>query len=356
MLLANNSKSNIPKHSNTGRSRSKIKCKNGPREFSDTINLKNHEDYCQFGRNSPPPLTRLNPRAQPFIPKRFKCNFCEKTFAKNGKFLQNHEAKHSNGVEFSRNNLKFSVNQDVKNLNSNDINFLKDFNLTLVDRNTRLENLADQSMIFLDTGFSGVTNTNPLEKCLYESTVSEYLNKFRNNLKIRALNINSLAKKFEDVLFLLNRQFVDVLVIGESKLNSKHDESEFEHPCYDIYRLDRLDSGGGGVLVFVKKNLFSSHVIFDPFSEMISFLIKVDQQKIGIIASYRPPYQDNVSSFFKSLNNQLNCLETLEPTEVIIAGDLNFDMLDTKKSYEIFDFISTKGFANKIRKPTRLDL
>jgi len=97
------------------------------------------------------------------------------------------------------------------------------------------------------------------------------------------------------------------------------------------------------VLVFVKKNLHSSHVSFDSSSEMVSFIINIDKQQVGAIACYRPPYQDHVSSFFISLNNHLNSFEAFDLEEMIIIGDLNFDMLDSKKSQEISDFISIES-------------
>ena len=126
---------------------------------------------------------------------------------------------------------------------------------------------------------------------------------------------------------------MDVLVINESKLNSKHDESIFEHPCYDIHRLDRIGSGGGGVMVYVKKNLNSSRVTFDDTSEIISFVIDSNSQKIGIIACYRPPYAANEASFFASIDKQLSNLEDLDTADTIIIGDLNYNMLDTKHSF-----------------------
>ena len=72
---------------------------------------------------------------------KFKCRFCPKTYAKNGKCLKKHEASHSSPQLYSRkkNNIKFSVKASTKNFKSEDVNFLKDFNLSIHDRNKRLE-------------------------------------------------------------------------------------------------------------------------------------------------------------------------------------------------------------------------
>ena len=226
--------------------------------------------------------------------------------------------------------------------------------MTIVDRNTRLELSADESTVFLDTAFNGINSqAKDKEQNLFETEVSTYLNKFRNNLRISSLNINSLDKKIADILFLLNGQLVDVLVINESKLNEKHDDSTFEHPCYENYRLDRQNSGGGGVMAYVKKNLNPSRVTFDDASEIISFVVNIERQQIGVLACYRPPYTANETNFFNSMNNMLNNFEDLETSEIFIVGDLNFNMDDQKHSSKLSDFNSNLGFTNTIHKPTR---
>jgi hypothetical protein len=73
----------------------------------------------------------------------------------------------------------------------------------------------------------------------------------------------------------------------------------FEHPCYENYRLDRQNSGGGGVMVYVKKNLNPSRVVFDEASVIISFIITIEKQQIGFLACYHPPYTANESNFFQ---------------------------------------------------------
>ena len=162
-----------------------------------------------------------------------------------------------------------------------------------------------------------------------------------------------MTKKIADILFLLNGQLVDVLVINESKLNEKHDDSTFEHPCYENYRLDRQNSGGGGVMAYVKKNLNPSRVTFDEASEIISFVVNIERQQIGVLACYRPPYTANETNFFNSMNNMLNNFEDLETSEIFIVGDLNFNMDDQKHSSKLSDFNSNLGFTNTILKPTR---
>ena len=295
------------------------------------------------------------------LDNRYMCKFCPKTYATNGKWLRNHEASHTNVDSFTRNNVKFNVGKGVKNFpKKTDVQFLRDFNLTPCDRNVRKEKLLDESAIFLDQGFSGKCQVNFKEKNVFEEAVSSYLRKCTNNLRISSLNINSLDAKLEDILFLLNGQMVDILVINESKLSEKNDDSIFQHACYDFYRRDRprdieKKGSGGGVVAYVKKNLNSCSVSMDDVSEIISFITNVDKQKIGVLACYRPPYSNNETSFFESVNKILTNLESQKVSETLIIGDLNFDVQDELDSHKLIDFNVTNNFTNTINKPTRLD-
>ena len=130
-----------------------------------------------------------------------------------GRWLSNHLVKcPSNPINinktptiFVKNNTKIEIKKNTKNFKPNDISFLKGFNLSVFDRNTRLELENDESMIFLEAAFKGKNfKAKTQEQNVFESSVSSYLNKFRNNLRVASLNINSLEKKYNDILFILN--------------------------------------------------------------------------------------------------------------------------------------------------------
>ena len=98
--------------------------------------------------------------------KKFKCSYCPKEYSQNGRWLNNHlRSCKCNPINksllsnsFTNNNnkkVKFSFKSSAKNVKYEDAEFLKGFNLTIVDRNTRLELSADESAIFLDTAFNG---------------------------------------------------------------------------------------------------------------------------------------------------------------------------------------------------------
>ena len=73
------------------------------------------------------------------------------------------------------------------------------------------------------------------------------------NFLLLHLNINSIFNKLHEVDEILNSKEVDVFMINESKLDSTVPASFYSNPNYQIIRLDRTVSGGGGKLVFIKK-------------------------------------------------------------------------------------------------------
>ena len=114
---------------------------------------------------------------------------------------------------------------------------------------------------------------------------------------------------------------------------------------------------GGGIIVFVKKNLniFNLVIDHDNLNEIISFIIKLPNDfNLGIIACYRPPHYQNEDGFFNALDGVISNFDN-NCKEVIIAGDLNYDMLDNNKSIKLKNFIDINGFKNTISDGTRLN-
>ena len=63
----------------------------------------------------------------------------------------------------------------------------------------------------------------------------------------------------------------------------------------------------------------------------------------------------NETTFFSSLEQHLIQSEKENLIEMIILGDLNFDMQDPCDSRKLTDFNAAHGFINTIKAPTRLN-
>ena len=71
---------------------------------------------------------------------------------------------------------------------------------------------------------------------------------------IGTLNINSLSTKFEQLKFLI-ANYLDVLVIEETKLDPSFPTEQFLIEGYtNPYRLDR-NRHGGGVIIYVGEDI-----------------------------------------------------------------------------------------------------
>ena len=75
-----------------------------------------------------------------------------------------------------------------------------------------------------------------------------------NRVIIGTLNINSLPEKFEQLKLLIGN-YLDILVIQETKLDSSFPKDQFLIEGYTKpYRLDR-NRCGGGVMIYVREDI-----------------------------------------------------------------------------------------------------
>ena len=289
--------------------------------------------------------TRTQNLPSKIIPKEYKlqCSICNKFFA-NQKTLGTHSSKYHK--EFTRNGTTFSVNDNVRN---SDSLFLSDFNLSVCSK-------QEDKLDHLNTGLneSGIINdVSNLNHADFQNRTTNFLKNFSKNLIISSLNINSLQHKFSHISFILDQQLVDILVLNETKLNSTHCNSQFENVNYQMIRRDR-GSGGGGIMVYIKKSIKTFNAQIDDDNEIITLTFTPkDKTHLGLIACYRPPHANNVAQFFSSLEQKVIDLET-STSETFIVGDLNFNLIN-KESNGLTDFMITNGFYNTIFKGTRLN-
>ena len=77
-----------------------------------------------------------------------------------------------------------------------------------------------------------------------------------NRVIIGNLNINSLTNKFDQLKEIV-LEYIDILVITETKLDNTFLNAQFLVPGFSKpFRLDR-NRKGGGVMIYVRKNILS---------------------------------------------------------------------------------------------------
>lgn len=188
----------------------------------------------------------------------------------------------------------------------------------------------------------------------FQTQARNFIHTHKNNLLIASININSIRNKFHHIEFLLNEQYLDILVINETRLTKNDDDQNFLNPFYYCHRRDRETDSGGGIMVFIKKELKIEGFHCDEDHEIIRFIFCPNyKSKIACIACYRPPNPENESSFISHLEFLSSSYESLV-ADVIIVGDINFDMLDRNHN-KLWDLCQSFGYRNTISTGTRLN-
>ena len=166
---------------------------------------------------------------------------------------------------------------------------------------------------------------------------------------IRVLQINARSIKRVDYLknkivqfrTLVDLKDPDIVSVSETWLNDTVPSDKLlDENKYNIYRKDRKDENGGGVLVAVKKGLNSrqrNDLESDApdHNEMIIVELKQsDGNRLGILSFYRPPNDLNFE-FCNNFEHNLDSMWNDGLQEMLVCGDLNFSEIDWDSGYPV---------------------
>ena len=140
-----------------------------------------------------------------------------------------------------------------------------------------------------------------------------------------------------------------VLSLNETWLDSSISDSEIQLPGYSLERRDKTHQNGG-VLIYVSSNL--DYKVIQEFEndqldiQCLWMEITPPKSKGLIFCScYRPPNVGDVATYVEGLRNMLTVVADQEK-EIVITGDLNFDLKQSNKPAPTKCFINiTKEFS-----------
>ena len=179
------------------------------------------------------------------------------------------------------------------------------------------------------------------------------LDKNKNLFSIFHLNINSIFGKLHDIDVILNLGVHDIVMINESKLDESIPKKFYKHNDYYKLRRDRGgDSGGGGILVFIKKIYETVFSYQSLCYEFIYFELKINNTKYAFVSAYKTPTNVKGCDFLLALQEFLFTGD-LNSTPIFIIGDLNMDLFDASKSKRLNEFMSFMHYKNYVNEPTR---
>ena len=179
-------------------------------------------------------------------------------------------------------------------------------------------------------------------------------------LNARSLRSNRKRLSFD---FEIIRQFnfPEIIVVTETWLDDSLPNSLFTcHPSYNMYRFDRPQRTGGGVMVLVK-NCIRSYVVTVPNAaelECLLVAIVIRKQKLFIGSVYKPNVAD--THLLQPLRDFVKFLSEKNGKHLIV-GDFNLPHVDwihltapaAGKQDKFMRIFTKRGYRQVVKEPTR---
>ena len=173
-------------------------------------------------------------------------------------------------------------------------------------------------------------------------------NKHPKNIIISYINMNSIRNKFTNFASLI-QNWVDILVIAETKLDASFPTSQLEITGFKTpYRLD-VSSSSGGLLVYVTDRIVSRELLGAPVQDDIQVIpieLNLRKEKWLFLPSYRPPCQ-NIKYFLDNMETLID-FHSKSSGKLLILGDLNMEVLESS----LKTFIEERELYSLIKTPT----
>ena len=248
------------------------------------------------------------------------------------------------------NEFSVSVKKGIINSDEIDTNYVpSDFQRQLFDR---LNSDINNNAFDLDTENDNFEeDIIPTIDCKYYSTDDFSAAHFNANKSFSILhfNIHSIElhiEEFRIVLQMIDFKF-DIICISESKiLIDRAPLTDISIDGYEFPLSTPTESSKGGVLIYVKKGIKAKprpDLSIYKATELESLFIEIINPKesndiVGVI--YRHPCMNPISFIDDYLKEVVDKISS-ENKKVYMAGDFNFDLLNTSTHTDTFEFFDT---------------
>lgn len=155
-------------------------------------------------------------------------------------------------------------------------------------------------------------------------------------------NVRGLRSKHKRFHCNATSYDLDIIILTETWLKDTFFDAEYFDDSFSVYRRDRLFRQGGGVLIALKNDIFSSERVELPNTQNLEYVcIKANTKSHNIIiySAYIPP-----SSPTDLYQSHLSAMQTIaaDPDDVlIIVGDFNMPKVQWTKDDDINVLIPT---------------
>ena len=170
----------------------------------------------------------------------------------------------------------------------------------------------------------------------------------QKTFSIHLANCRSAAPKLDEIRATCSASTIDVFACTESWLNPlKHTDCDIYLPNFQIFRQDRIDSLGGGVLLYVRDCFRVTRIAMPglPPCGIDCVCISIPEINTFFLCTYIPIfYQSSVinvqiNDFFTQLID--NLLKNQPDSYLILCGDFNqYDVTNLCSSLDLIDLHS----------------
>ena len=200
------------------------------------------------------------------------------------------------------------------------------------------------------------------------NNANEILRKMRvkhvDRVIIGTLNINAVASKFEQLKEVIGN-YLDILVIQETKLDSSFPEGQFLITGYKTpYRLDR-NRHGGGIMVYVREDIPSNVLSKHNFTKHVEGLfieVNLRKSKLLLFGTYHSTHPVHGLSDFEYLEQLGLALDVYSNYDrFLLAGDFNIEdrepcLEDFLYEYNSKNLVKDKTCFKSAQNPSCIDL
>ena len=169
------------------------------------------------------------------------------------------------------------------------------------------------------------------------------------NIQCLYLNARSLINKTNELQTLAID--IDLLAITETWLKPDNLDSEIlSSNDFNIYRRDRTNRTGGGVLLAVRENILSTkrRDLESKAEILVCEIHPESRKKIAVIVFYRPP--DSDLNYIKEFKKTLQLIRSQKKfDQLIVCGDFNLPNIDWNTGVATNNNIINQHFTKTVK-------
>ena len=175
------------------------------------------------------------------------------------------------------------------------------------------------------------------------------------NISIVNINVNSLRHKTD--LIGAELSDYDIICVTESKLDNSVKNCDISIDNFfspEQFRKDRLVDRGGGLLIYVRNNIYAKRRLDLEHPDIESLCIEVSahNRNFLLICFYRPPNARIIS--WDHIENLFHNAVDTGFNNLIFLGDINVDLMSIGLNHRFSRLCETLSIQNVINEPTRI--